>query len=243
MKALVIARRDLAAYFNGWWGWVVITAILILDGLFFNVLAMVDDARMSHEILEQFFYNTGGCHIVAALLLTMTSFSQEQHSGGENLLATSPITDGQIVLGKWLAAFGMLTIVTLLTVYMPALIFVNGKVAISHIVTGYVGMLAMGGAAAAIGIFFSALVRVPYLGPIISLVLAAGTILTLILLWWLSDFTDPPFTGVIEGLAFFENYMPFVEGRLRSDKLVFYGSFVFGFLFVTTRLLEGRRWR
>lgn len=243
MKALWIARRDLAAYFNGWWGWVVLSVLLAIDGLFFNVLAMGDDARYSHEVLEQFFFNSGGVTIGAAALLTMTSFSQERNTGAEVLLESSPITDGQIVLGKWLAAFGMLSILTALTAYMPALIFVNGKVAIAHIAVGYLGMLAMGGAACAIGILMSAVVRVPYIGAIISGVLTVVTVVLMILFWYLADLTDPPFTGVIESMAFFENFMPFLEGRLRSDKLVFYASIAFGSLFLTTKVLEGRRWR
>ncbi len=243
MKALHIARRDLASYFNGWWGWVVVCVLLVVDGLFFNVLALGETERHSHEVLQQFFFNTGGVTIAAAALLTMTSFSQERNSGAEVLLASSPITDGQIVIGKWLAAFGMLFILTALTAYMPALIFVNGKVAVSHILVGYAGLLSIGGATCAVGILMSALVRTPYIGAIISGVLTIVIAVLMILFWYIADLTEPPFTSVLESAAFFENFMPFLEGRLRSDKLVFYASIVFGSLFVTTKVLSGRRWQ
>lgn len=239
MKALWVARRDLASYLNGMWGWTIIAAILIIDGILFNVLALSGGERISHEVLEQFFYNTAGTTIVAAVLLTMRSFAEEQQNGTDVILITSPISDGQIVFGKWLAAMGMLTLLTLLTAYMPALIFVNGKVAFGHIVVGYVGMLAMGGATAAIGVFTSSLVKSQVVAGVLGGVITVG----LILAWYLADQVEPPFTGVIEGSALFENYMPFLEGRLLSSKLVYYASIVFGALFLTTKMLEGRRWR
>lgn len=240
MKALWIARRDLAAYFNGWWGWVVITIILMLDGLFFNVLAMVEDARMSHEILEQFFYNTGGIHIVAAMLLTMTSFSQEQHSGGENLLATSPVTDGQIVLGKWLAAFGMLALITALTIYMPLLIFVNGKVSVGHIVVGYLGLLLLGSATISIGLFASSLAR----SQVVAAILGVLVMVPLLLLWAVARAVDPPFNEFLAAMALHhENFRPFMVGILQLGSVVYYVAVTYFFLLAATKTLEARRWR
>ena len=239
MKALYVARRDLVSYLHGMWGWAIIAAILIIDGILFNVLALGGNERMSHQVLEQFFYNTAGTTIVAAVLLTMRSFAEEKQTGTDVILETSPISDGQIVFGKWLAAMGMLTLLTVLTAYMPALIFVNGKVSIGHILVGYTGMLAMGGAAAAIGIFTSSLVKSQVVAGVLGGVVTVG----LILAWYLADQTEPPFTGIIEGLALFENFMPFLEGRLLSSKLLYYASVAFGALFLTTRMLETRRWK
>ena len=239
MKALYVAKRDLVSYLHGMWGWVIITAILILDGLLFNLLALTEGERLSHEVLEQFFFNTTGATIAAAVLLTMRSFAEEKQTGTDVILETSPISDGQIVFGKWLAAMGMLTLLTLLTAYMPALIFVNGKVAIGHIVVGYIGMLSVAGATAALGIFASSLVR----SQVVAGVIGAALTVVLLITWYLARQTEPPFTGVIEGMALFENFMPFLEGRLLTSKLVYYASVAFGALFLTTRMLETRRWK
>lgn len=239
MNALIVAKRDLFAFFNGMWGWTVLAAILVIDGLFFNVLAMDDSARRSHEVLEQFFYNTGGATLVASVLLTMRSFAEERQLGTDVIYETSPISDGAVVFGKWLASMGMLSLLTLLTIYMPALIFVNGKVAIGHIAVGYVGLLAMGGAGAALGVFASSLAR----SQVFAGVLAGVMVVMMVIFWYLADKTDPPFRDVIEGMALFENFMPFLEGRLLTEKLVFYGSVIFGSLFLSARVLEARRWR
>ena len=67
--------------------------------------------------------------------------------------------DWEIVLGKFLSAFVFLALITLATVYMPALIFVNGKISLGHMAAGYLGLLLLGSAALAIGTFGSALAR------------------------------------------------------------------------------------
>lgn len=126
---LTIARRDLGAYLHGYTAYVIIAGILFIQGLLFNGIALpAETARYSHEVLQEFFYISGGCAMVASVLLTMRSLAEEQSTGTDVLLRTSVASDGQVVLGKYLAAMGMLTLFTVLTVYMPLLIFVNGKV-------------------------------------------------------------------------------------------------------------------
>ena len=107
-------------------------------------------ARYSHEVLEDFFYLSGGFAIAASILLTMRTIAEERANQTDVLLTTSVLSEGEIVAGKWSAAMGMVTLLTALTAYMPALIFVNGKVAIAHILVGYLGILALGSAVSAI---------------------------------------------------------------------------------------------
>lgn len=239
MKALIVARRDLVSTFHSMWGWVVIAAMLMLAGVLFNVVAMQERELMSHDVLRQFFYTTGFTVNFAALLLAMRSFAEESSSGTDVILHSSPISDGAIVFGKWLGVMGVLSLYTLLTLYMPALIFVHGKVSIGHIAVGYAGMLCMGGAVAAIGVFTSSLVR----SQMVAGLLGAVTVGLLIGTWYLAERIDPPFTDLFEAIALYENLMPFIEGRLQSSKVLYYASITFGSLFLTTRMLEGRRWR
>jgi ABC-2 type transport system permease protein len=135
---------------------------------------------------------------------------------------------------------GMLTLLAALSTYMPALIFVNGKVSISHILTGYLGMLIMSGSVAAIGVFASSLTK----SQVVAALLGAVIAFSFILGFRLSNLVEPPFTDIVRRFGLYDNnYMPFIEGRVPTRELVFFGSIIFGSLFLTTRMLEGRRFR
>src|SRR5262245_18916434 len=146
MNAWLIARRDLGAYLHGITGYVIVAAVLFIDGVLFEAVAMGSGAKYSHEVLEQFFYFCSGTTMIASVLLTMRSIAEERQTGTDVLLHSSPVSEGQIVLGKYLAAMGIVALLTLLTIYMPMLIFVNGKVSFAHIGVGYLGLLCLGSA-------------------------------------------------------------------------------------------------
>lgn len=239
-NVLTIARRDLGAYLHGYTAYVIIAGILFIEGLMFNAFAMgAESARYSHEVLEDFFYINGGAAMIASVLLTMRSLAEEQATGTDVLLRTSVARDGQIVMGKYVAAMGMLALLTALTFYMPLLIFVNGKVSVAHMAVGYLGVLGIGSASTAMGIFGSSLFRNQ---------MAAGmftgiVVITFLTAWMLADITDPPFSDVTAYAAIFNrHFVPFQEGRMLSEGLVYYGSLTALFLLLATKILEGRRW-
>ncbi len=240
MNALLIAKRDLAAYLHGFGGMAIISTMLFIDGLLFQVFVIGTGEKYSHEILEQFFYMSSGVVMIASVLITMRAIAEERQTGTDVLLHTSPVSEWQIVVGKYLAAMGMLTLLTLLTAYMPALIFVNGKVSYAHIATGYLGLLSLGSATTAIGIFGSSLFRNQFGAAIVSGVI----VVSMLLCWLLSELVSAPFTDVVAYMALFDkHFMPFMEGRLLSTGLTFYASVTFVFLMLSSRMLEGRRWQ
>ncbi|MEZ4316875.1 MAG: hypothetical protein R3F61_05215 [Myxococcota bacterium] len=247
-NALLIARRDLSAYLNGYVGYVIFFLILLGEGLFFNFFALGNGAQYSHDVLQGFFELAFGFTIAAGIFLTMFSITTEFGQRTDVLLTTSPVRDHEIIAGKYIAAMSMITLLTVLSIYMPALIFVNGKVSLSHIGVGYVGVLCVGSVAVSIGIFGSSLFRsdamwISALTSLLAGLIAAFLIFAFILLWWIAQKTDPPFAPILEYAALFDQqYQPFMEGRLRSTGLVFYGSLSFVFLTLATRMLSMRRW-
>lgn len=237
---LLIARRDLGAYLSGLTGYVIVAAILFMNGLFFQVGALGRGPQYSHEVLEQFFMWSFGFTIAVSLLLTMRTIAEERQTGTDTVLNTAPISDGQIVVGKYLAAMAVVSLFLVLTTYMPALIFVRGKVAVAQVLVGYTGLLFAGSTGCAIGIFGSSLFRSQVASVIISGVIA----ITLTICWLLSQVADPPFDDVIAYMALFDkHFVPFQTGRLSSAAMVFYTSLTFLFLHLTTKVLEGRRWQ
>ena len=238
-NALLIARRNFGAYFHGYSGWLILGTVLFVIGIWFQAFAMGNGARYSHEVLEKFFETLFGVGMCAPIAFTMGSIAEERQTGTDVLLHTSPIKEWEIVLGKYLAAMGMFSVLMLLSTYMPALIFVNGKVSYSHIAVGYLGAMLCGSTVTAMGIFSSSLFRTQ----IPALLVTAVIVVTFLICWLLSDLVDSPFSDVIAYIALFDkHYQSFEKGKLLSNSVIFYGSLTWGFLMLATRSLEGRRW-
>jgi ABC-2 type transport system permease protein len=170
---LLVARRELSAYLKSPLGYVVAAAALLIDGIYFQVAALGSGARLSAEVLLKFLDGTAFITMVAALILSMRLIAGERESGTLILLKTAPVRDGEIIVGKFLAALALVTLMTAITIYMPLLIFVNGKVSVGHILVGYSGVLLLGAASLAIGLFASTLTTVP-VGAMAATVVLAG---------------------------------------------------------------------
>ncbi len=237
-ELLLIARRELATYLNTAWGWVILAGVLLIDGLLFNAFAMTDAPRYSADVLEDFFFYSSGTTMIAGVLLSMRLIAEERQSGTLVLLETAPVNETQVVLGKYLGAFGFLAFITLCTVYMPVLIQVNGKVGWSQIATGYLGLLSLGGAAVAIGTYGSALAK----NQLLAAAMGGVMLVVMLLGWLLARITEAPISDVLAYAALFDrHYQPFMRGRVNTESLVFYGSTIFAFLLLATRTLQARR--
>ena len=133
--AFLIAGRELRSHLRSPFGYIVAAATLLIHGLLFQGWALAG-AKLSAEVLHQFFYVASGTTMVACVLLSMRLLAEERQTGTLVLLNTAPLRDRDIVLGKFLSAFLFVVLLTALTAYMPALIFVNGKVSVGHIFVG-----------------------------------------------------------------------------------------------------------
>jgi ABC-2 type transport system permease protein len=236
---LLVARRDFAAYVNTIWGWVILAIALFIDGMFFNAWGLTNTPQYSAEVLERFFYVSGGVTLIAGVFITMRLFAEERQTGTIVLLESSPLSDRQLVIGKYLSAMFFLGTFSLLTLYIPAMIFVNGKVSNEEIAVGYLGVLLMGSAGVSIGTWASSLARNQILAGAIS---AVGTVF-FVMCWLLSRVTDAPFKAIISYVAFFDKqFKPFQEGRINTEAVVFFASVTFAFLLLSTQSLTARRW-
>ena len=239
MKAiLLLARRELGYYLNTTWGYAVMALILVLDGILFNTFAMGESARYSADVLEDFFYFSSGTTMIAGVLLTMRLIAEERQTGTENLLQTAPISEAQVVAGKFLGAGSFLGLITLLTLYMPVLIQINGKVSWAQIGAGYLGLFCLGATSVAIGTLGSAVARTQLFAALLS-----GCLLVLLLLGWLmGKAADPPLDSIFSYSALFDrHYQPFMRGRINTESLFYYASTTFFLLLLSTRVLQARR--
>ena len=239
-QMLLVARRDLAGYLNSLWGYAVIAALLLVEGLFFNGFALGNQPKYSSKVIEDFFYLTFGITTAASILLTMRLVAEERQTGTIVLIDSSPVSSWQLVGGKYLSAMVVLVAMVGATAYMPALIFVNGKVSYGHIFAGYLGVVLVVAAVAAVGTFASAVSRSQLVAGFASVAITVS----LIVMWLLAKVADPPLADIFSYLSLFErHFRSFMRGQINSEDIVFYLSISFVFLMLASRFMAARRWR
>jgi gliding motility-associated transport system permease protein len=222
-------------------GYLVAATVLLVDGLLFYAQALGPAAgeRLSGEVLSRFFYNTSGLVAIAAVALSVRLIAEERQSGTIVLLSTSPVREWEIVLGKFLSAFAFLSGITLVSIYMPLLIMVNGKISLGQILVGYLGLLLIGAACLAIGVFATSITRHQLLA------VAVGSALTgaMFLLWPLSRVLDPPLSTVFAALSIHQRHFTgFQAGILHLRDVFYYAAVTYFFLLLATKILEAKRW-
>jgi ABC-2 type transport system permease protein len=236
----IIARRELGGYFRTPSFYLIAAATLLVQGLMFNTRALGGGAKLSSQVLVDFLRDSSGTTTVAAVLLTMRLFAEERQAGTLVLLFTSPVREVEIVLGKFISAFVVLSLLVLASVYLPALIFVNGKVSIGHIASGYLGLLMVGAATLSLGVLGSTLARTQ----IMAGVLAAVFIFVLFLTWALSRVVDPPLGTVIAHFSLYEqHFFPSMRGLLQLSDVIYYVSVTYLALLAATRVVQSQRWQ
>lgn len=238
---LLIARRELGAYFNSLWGYLIIAVILMINGLLFNAFAMGDSPKLSFEVLRDFFYFSFGTTVIASIFITMRLIAEERQTGTIVLIQASPLAEWQIILGKYFSALVFLLVMLVLSGYMPALVFVNGKVSLGHIGAGYLGLTLVGAATLAIGTFASTLSR----SQLVAAVVGGVFVVFLLITWLLARIADPPLKEILSYMSLFDRHYrrSFMEGQIHLRDIVFYLSLAFSFLVLSIRVISGRRWK
>lgn len=238
-RALLIAQRELRAYFRSPLGSVVIASALLLDGILFYWKAL-SKPMLSGQALAEFFWWTSGVTITAALFLAMRLVAEERQTKTFTLLNTAPVAEWEIIGGKYVSVLCMVLLLTVLSLYMPLLLLVNGKVSWGHILTGYLGQILLGGASAAIGLFASTLTR----SQLVAIVVGAAIVVVLLVFWVLAQAIDPPLNKYLAAAALHhENFRPFQFGILELGAVAYYVSVAYLFLLGAVKILEARRWR
>ena len=235
----LIAKRELLSYSRSPLGSVIIAVALLINGILFYVDS-ISQQLLSGEALAKFFFNSSGLTAIAALLLSFRLIAEERQTKTFTLLNTSPISGAEIVLGKFVSAFVMVALLTVLSIYMPILLYVTGKVSLGHIGVGYVGLFLIGAASTAIGLFASSLTK----HQVIAIITGAGILALLFVMWMVATVTEAPLNDYLGGLAFHHlNFRSFQLGILELRGVVYYLVVTYVFLLAATKVLEARRWR
>lgn len=236
----IIYRRELGGYLRSPLSWVIAAVVLLGQGIFFQGWALRGE-QLSALVLERFFFIGSFAIGVAAMVLSFRLVAEERQNHSMVLLNTSPVRDHEIVLGKFFAALTFLTIMLLLSIYMPILIKVNGKISTAQIFVGYIGLFLFGAVGLAIGLFTSSLTRHQF----IALILGAFLLIALSNIFQLAGKLDPPVRTVLEqaDLWWVRFQSSFMRGILNLKDVIFYVGVTYFFLLLAVKTLEAKRWQ
>jgi len=233
-KVGVVYRRELASYFRSPIAYVVIAAFMALSGYFFSIALFATRlAEMSYT-----FANLSVVVLFIAPILTLKALVDERRSGTDELLLTSPISVPAIVVGKFLAAVTIYAVMLLVSGVFPLILSYLGDPDYGPIFSGYLGILLLGSALIAAGIFASSLTQDTMIAGMVGFVMMFG-------LWsfsWLSAALPGRWGEIAEKLALIDRFDVFLRGVIDTVDIVFYLSYIFVFLFLAVRIVDKRRW-
>ena len=237
-KMGLIARRELGAFFNTWMGYIIVAAALIIDGILFNAFAVGSDPKFSADVLSDFFYFASGMSMIAGIFLAMRLLAEEKQNGTIVLFYTSPVSERQLIYGKFLSALLFSLILHAASLYMPALIMVHGKISVGHVAAGYLCLTLLGASTIAITLFASTIAP----NQLVAAVVGGFITVVLITMWMLSGVVDAPFKDLFSWLSIHNNHFtPFANGIVHIKDVVYYVGLIVFFLECSVRALEGRR--
>jgi ABC-2 type transport system permease protein len=255
-----IAERDLKAYFTSPIAYVVLTIFLFLMGMFFYLAVTSlsqsasmralqsaqtgqppDPIDMPGEVMRNLLQVMVSIMLFMLPLITMALFSEEKKRGTIELLLTAPVTDIQVVLGKFLAASLFYVILLASTLVELGVLYMYSHPALGPILTGYIGVLLYGLSFVALGMFISTLTE--------NQIIAAILTFAMTLLLWLLDGISKSagvsgtLGAILSYLSVFQHLEDFMSGVIGTSHIIFYLSLTLVGLFLTYRSLDSLRWR
>jgi ABC-2 type transport system permease protein len=252
-NVLAIANKEFRSYFASPIAYILIGLFALLFGWFFYVFLMAfvqqseqmmqfgggAGANVNQMMIRGLFQNTAVIILFVMPMITMRTYSEEKRSGTIELLLTSPITDPEIIVGKFLGALALYAAMLIVTMAYIAILFRIGNPEWRPIVAGYVGLLLMGGCFLSTGLFISSLTK----NQIVAGFLTFATFLMLWIINWMGESSGPTARQVLNYLSITEHFDDFSRGIIDTKHVVYYLSFITFGLFLTAKSVDSERWR
>jgi ABC-2 type transport system permease protein len=252
-NVLAIAEREVRAYFSSPIAYVVIGFFSLLYGYFFYALLSYFERQsmqmgmgqpgqvmnINQMLIGPVLVNATVILLFVFPAITMRTYSEEKRQGTIELLLTSPITDVQIILGKFLGAMTLYAAMLAVTIIHLSLLFIYGNPEWKPIATGYLGLFLMGGCFLSVGLLISSLTKN-------QVVAAMATFAVFLMLWvinWIGAFVGPTAQAVLQHLSITEHFDDFSRGIIDTKHLIYYLSFIAFGLFLTMKSVDSERWR
>jgi ABC-2 type transport system permease protein len=259
MKSLyAIYRKELGHYFVSPIAYIFIGLFLLLSAWFFNAILTViiknsfqmemqgmqfgvpAQVDVPGEVMRSFFGILSTLILFFTPILTMSVYAEERKRGTMELLMTSPVTETQIVLGKFFASLTLFIVMLLPTASYLVFMYLRSDPMPQWrlLLAGYAGVLLLGGSLLALGSFISSLTE--------NQLIAAVVTFAAFLFVWVLDLGSNgsgPLASAVQYLSVIRHYDDFTRGVIDTSALVYYFSFIALFVFLTVRSIDSMRWR
>ena len=252
---LAIAHKELKSYFASPIAYIVIGFWALLYGYFFVALLNYfvrqsmqmgqfgmqgpQAMNVNQQLIRPLLQNVLILILFLMPMVTMRSYSEEKRSGTIELLLTSPLTDFQIIMGKFLGAMALYGAMLAVTLIHVGLLFIYGRPEWKPLVTAYVGLLLMGGCFISLGLFISSLTK----NQIVAGMVTFAVFLMLWIITWIGSFSGPTIDKLTQYLSIVDHYDDFGKGVIDTTHLIYYVSFITFGLFLTAKAVDSERWR
>ncbi|MBA2604124.1 MAG: ABC transporter permease subunit [Acidobacteria bacterium] len=251
-NVLAIADKELRSYFASPIGYIIIGLFALLFGWFFYVYLTFFVQRstgmagmgggatnINQDMIRYVLMNSAVIILFVMPMITMRTYAEEKRSGTIELLLTSPLTDVQIILGKFFGAMGLYAAMLLVTLLYMGILFIYGNPEWRPIASGYLGLLLMGGCFISLGLLISSLTK----NQIVAGVLTFAVFLMLWVINWIGDQSGPTTRVIVNYLSIVDHFDDFARGIIDTKHLVYYLSFITFGLFLTAKSVDSERWR
>ncbi len=248
---MAIAGKELRSYFASPIAYILIGFFLLPFGVFFYLylqnfvkqslqMAQFGGAmNINQLVVRNVLQNASVIILFVMPMITMRTYSEEKRSGTIELLLTSPITDMEIILGKFLGALGLYASILAVTLLYMGILFVYGNPEWRPLVAGYLGLLLMGAAFISIGLLISSMTNNQ---------IVAGTItfVVFLLFWiigWFADTAGPTIGPITSWLSITEHFDDFSKGIIDTKHVIYYLTLITFGLFLSAKSVDTERWR
>lgn len=236
--ALTITQRELLSFFCSPIAYVVLVVFLAFNGYVFGFFNLISGEEASLRMLFARFMPLVLLFIIP--MLTMKLMSEEFRNGTIETLMTTPVSDAGVIAGKFLGTFAFYIFLLATTLVYVVALALHGSPDIGALAAGYIGLLFMGALYIAVGLFFSTCTSNQIIAVICSfaflavLAVLAGTITTHL---------EGTQRMLLQHISIHHQFAEFVQGAINLNNVAFFLTSTLFFLFLSTKVLESRRWR
>ncbi len=250
---IAIAQKEIRSYFASPIAYVVIGLFALLFGWFYvSILNWFVNQGMqmsmgmgpantnvNQQMIRPLLLNMTVVLLFVLPMITMRTYSEEKRSGTIELLLTSPISDIEIIVGKFLGAMTLYGAMLGVTLIYIAVLFAVGNPEWKPVATAYLGLLLLGGCFISVGMLISSFTKN-------QIVAGMVTFAVFLLLWvidWIGSFAGPTVEQLVNYLSITQHFDDFAKGVIDTKHLIYYVSFITFGLFLTAKSVDSERWR
>ena len=253
-NVIAIAQKEFKSYFTSPIGYMYVGLFALLYGFFYvSILNFFvrqslqmnqfgggpQPLNINQDMLRPILQNVTVLVLFILPMVTMRTYSEEKRSGTIELLLTSPLSDFQIIMGKFLGAMALYLVMLAVSLIHIAILFIYGHPEWKPILTAYLGLVLLGGCFISLGLFISSLTK----NQIVAGIVTFAVFLFLWIITWIGSFSGPTVDKLTTYLSIIDHLDDFGKGVIDTTHVIYYLSFMTFGLFLTAKSVDSERWR